>query len=86
MTGREKQEFGVNQNDVNTLNLLSFLPAYESVVKFDAIEIKNPASFFFISYFFFFFWFLIRRTSKVSLMCRWSDYLEQVSVSPSFIH
>lgn len=45
MTGWEKQEFGLNQNNVNTLNLLSFLPAYESLVKFDVIEIKNPAFF-----------------------------------------
>lgn len=50
MTGWEKQEFGVNQNNVNTPNLLSFLTAYESVVKFDVIEIKNAA--FFILYFF----------------------------------
>lgn len=53
MTGWEKHEFGVNQNNVNTPNLLSFLPAYESVVKFDVIEIKNPA--FFILYVFLFF-------------------------------
>lgn len=33
-----------------------------------------------------FLFFFIWRTSKVSLMCRPHDYLEQVSVSPSFIH
>lgn len=40
---------------------------------------KNPA-------FFFFMILQIFSSSKVSLMCRRSDYLEQVSVSPSFIH